>query len=215
VAAQVPEPTWRGRQISEWTEADAKQVLTDSPWAKTATPTFDAKASPNPGAASGGIKIGGIGVPDLGGRAHRNKTHPAPPKPAQPPVLKLRWESALPIREAELKAHDTGAPDMQGGFYAIAVYGLPRSAVADDSKQSAEAIKKQAVLKRNVMKDVRPSSVQILLRDDGPIIVYRFSKSGDFTWRDHTIQFEAQVAEWKFTQSFSTDDMMFHGNLEL
>ena len=32
--------TWKDKPIAEWNDGDAKQVLTDSPWVKTATPTL-------------------------------------------------------------------------------------------------------------------------------------------------------------------------------
>ncbi len=35
------------------------------------------------------------------------------------------------------------------------------------------------------------------------------------TWRDQFVQFDAQVANLKCSQSFDTSDMKFHGNLEL
>jgi hypothetical protein len=101
------------------------------------------------------------------------------------------------------------------GFYAIAVYGIPRGMVTDDSKQRQDELKKLAVLKREGKKDLRPTRVDILLRESGPLIVYLFSKSAEFTWRDHGITFEAQIAGLKVSQAFSTDDMTFHGKLEL
>jgi hypothetical protein len=206
VPEQAREQGWKNKPISEWTESDAKAVMADSPWVKTVTPTLDKQSPPG-----GGIRIGGLG--------HRNAGHlsdsTTPSISAKPLTLTLRWESALPMREAELKAHDTGAPDLDDGYYAIAVYGFPRGMVADDSKQAADSLKRQAVLKRNAKKDIKPARVHILLREDGPVVVYLFAKSGEFTWRDHIIEFDAQVAQWKFTQLFSTDDMMFQGNLEL
>ena len=42
-----------------------------------------------------------------------------------PPDLKVRWESAQPIRAAELKARETNAPAIDESHYAIAVYGVP------------------------------------------------------------------------------------------
>jgi hypothetical protein len=99
--------------------------------------------------------------------------------------------------------------------YAIAVFGIPRISVMDDSKKTADALKKQAVLTPEGKRDLKPSGVQILLREDGPVVVYSFPKSDEITWKDHHINFTAQVAKLKFVQSFSTDDMFFHGKLEL
>jgi len=130
--------------------------------------------------------------------------------------LTLRWESALPVREAELKARDVTAPTLDDeDHYAIAVYGIPRGLLRDDSKIMAEDLKRQALLKREGKKDTKPSSVEILLRDDGPVVLYLFPKSAEFDWRDHRIQFDAQLPGLKFTQAFSFDDMTFHGKLEL
>ena len=57
--------------------------------------------------------------------------------------------------------------------------------------------------------------MDILLRESGPLVVYLFPKSAEFNWRDHGITFEAQISRLKFSQAFSTDDMTFHGKLEL
>jgi len=202
---------WKNKQYPEWTEDDAKEVMTNSPWAKTvmATPVKPEGREQQPGRHRGGIGIGGVGI----GRSRSGGTEPA--SPAQPATLTLRWESALPMREAELKARDIGAPDVGDDYYAIAVYGIPRGAVSDDSKERQDELKKQAVLKRDGKKDLRPTRVDILLRESGPLVVYLFAKSTEFTWRDHGITFEAQISRLKFSQAFSTDDMTFHGKLEL
>lgn len=34
--------TWKTKQVAEWTEDDAKQVLADSPWVKKFTPAVAA-----------------------------------------------------------------------------------------------------------------------------------------------------------------------------
>jgi hypothetical protein len=193
---------WKNEQFPEWTEDDAKDVLRDSPWVKTvvATPV----KSPDR-----------VSVGRRGGR-RQGASDTAAPNKTQAPTLTLRWESALPVREAELKARDVAAPTLDDeDHYAIAVYGIPRGMLRDDSKIMAEDLKRQAVLKREGKKDTKPSSVEILLRDDGPVVLYLFPKSAEFDWRDHKIEFDAQLPGLKFTQTFSFDDMTFHGKLEL
>jgi hypothetical protein len=223
---------WKGKQFPEWTEDDAKEVMTDSPWAKTVTPTLvktpeqDGQPKSGGNRRRGGIGVGGIGIglPGMGrigqrgnqGGTPSDKTNSSPPpNSVSLPKLTLRWESALPMREAELKARDAGAPTLDEDHYAIAVFGIPRSNVMDDSKKTAEALKKLAFLRPEGKRDLNPSSVEILLREDGLVVVYLFPKSDEITWRDHRIDFTAQVAKLKLVQSFSTDDMVFHGKLEL
>jgi hypothetical protein len=223
---------WKNKQYPEWTEDDAKQVMTDSPWAKTvvATPVKSTGQEASKGGHRGRTSIGGLGIglPGIGGSGRHGggqggdadgggspKANGGAGSPDQPATLTLRWESALPMREAELKARDTGAPVVEDDFYAIAVYGIPRGILTDDSTARAAELKKQAVLKREGKSDIKPARVEILLRESGPAVVYLFPKSAEFTWRDHSILFEAQIARLKFSQAFSTDDMMFHGKLEL
>jgi hypothetical protein len=196
---------WKNKQFPEWTEDDAKELLKDSPWVKTVAatpvkpPAKDVQVSSN-----------------IGRRKRRESGGTTPPANAKPPTLTLRWESALPVREAELKSRDVTAPTLDDQeHYAIAVYGIPRGMLKDDSKGMAESLKRQAILKRESKQDTKPSSVEILLRDDGPVVLYLFPKSAGFDWRDHKIEFDAQMPGLKFTQAFSFDDMMFHGKLEL
>jgi len=212
ILLKAADQDWKDKQYPEWTEDDAKEVMKDSPWAKTVVGTI-VKAS-DVVHRSGGITA------HLPGMSRRRDTSSqtggnAGSSSSQPPTLTLRWESALPMREAELKAHDIGAPSLEDGYYAIAVYGIPRGMVKDDSKELADEFKKQAIIKREGKKDTKPSSVEILLRDDGPVVLYLFPKSAEFNWRDHRIEFDGQVDKLKFSQSFSTDEMRFHGTLEL
>ncbi|MDP8989328.1 MAG: hypothetical protein M3N41_04515 [Acidobacteriota bacterium] len=201
------EAAWKNKQFPEWTEDDAKELLKDSPWVKTAAATL-VKTSPKDVHVSTPFGRRGDKRPEAS-----DTTAPAN---AKPPMLTLRWESALPVREAELKARDVTAPTFDDeDHYAIAVYGLPRAMLKDDSRGMAEDLKRQALLKREGKKDIKPSSVEILLREDGPVVLYLFPKSAEFDWRDHKIEFDGQMPGLKFTQAFSFDDMTFHGKLEL
>jgi len=133
----------------------------------------------------------------------------------EPAPLKLRWESALPIRAAELKARDTSAPTLDADHYAIAVYGVPSRMASGDSKNLANQLKKQAAIKRDGKKDLKPSSVEVLQRDDGPVIVYLFPRSKEITRQDKRVEFDAKIGRLQFAQSFYVDDMNYQGKLEL
>ncbi|MCE5311078.1 MAG: hypothetical protein LLG20_25855 [Acidobacteriales bacterium] len=239
--------TWKDKRVAEWSEDDAKQVLTDSPWVKTVQPTM-AKSANNGEhrrgggmGRGGGIGIGGIGIglPGMGGMGRRGGMGgPGGGYPGggggypddrqgrrgddgtgagrgEPPSLKLRWESALPVREAELKARETNAPTVDADHYAIAVYGAPNRIVRGDSKDLVNELKKQAAIKREGKKDLKPSSVQVLQRDDGPVIVYLFPRSTEITRQDKRLDFDGQIGRFKFEQSFYVEDMTYQGKLEL
>ena len=189
-ALSSPEPTWKDKQYSEWTESDAKEVLSGSPWVKQLVPTYVEKS----------VKAG--------------KPEPAkPPRPA-PPTLTIRWESARPIQEAQAKTPEGKTLSVDSQNYTIVVYGIPRPIVSD-SPNFTEELKKTATLKRTGKQILRPSRIEVIQREGGPAVVYTFSKENEITWRDSTVQFDAQIGDLKLSQTFSTGDMRFHAALEL
>ena len=242
VLAFASDQTWKDKQVAEWNDDDTKQVLTDSPWAKTVKPTIARSVLDSPRRSGGGmgrgggIGIGGVGIglPGMGGMGRRGGMggpgggggYPsgrqrggaddgASTASNESPTLKLRWESALPIREAELKARDTSAPTLDADHYAIAVYGVPGRMASADSKNLANQLKKQAAIKRDGKKDLKPSSVEVLQREDGPVIVYLFPRAKEITKQDKRVEFDAHIGKLQFAQSFYVDDMSYQGKLEL
>ena len=121
----------------------------------------------------------------------------------------------MPMREAELRARDVDAPTVDENHYAIAVIGVPHSMIRADTRAMESDLKKQAVLKRDDKKDFKPSSVQILQRDDGPVIVFFFSKSTEISKSDRRVEFDAQIGRLKFGEAFFTEDMVYDGKLAL
>ncbi len=193
LSTRAADEPWKDKDAALWCEEDAKVVITDSPWAKRVLP--EVVRSGNTGGrgggrgGGGGVGIGGIGIglPGVGGMGRRGGGgypqqqgggRPADDAPA--PTLTVRWESAAPIQQAELKAHATGSPEIDDGHYAIAVYGLPGKLVNGDSKSLADMLKKQAAIKREGKKDLKPSSVEVLRGEDGPVIfVFILEVGGD------------------------------------
>jgi hypothetical protein len=226
---------WKDKESAQWSEEDAKQVITDSPWAKTVLPEVArANNGSRPGGGGGrggGIGIGGIGIglPGIGGMGRRGGGYPGgqqggqqsgrPGQDDPAPTLTVRWESAKPVQEAELKAHTTGSPegilDVDRDHYAIAVYGLPGRIANGDSKTMAAELKKQASIKREGKKDLKPTSVEVLRGEDGPVILYQFSRSAEIVKGDRRIEFDAQIEKLKFEQAFYLEDMVYQGKLEL
>jgi hypothetical protein len=217
-------PPWKAKRIAEWSDEDARQLLADSPWVKSFTPTL---ASPQGSAASprmgmGGIGIGGVGIgmPGMGRRGYPNGGgYPGGQAPTsssgEPPKLTLRWESAMPVRTAELKTRDNDAPVIDDKHYAIAVYGVADFYLNGDSKKVADELKKNASLRRDGKKDVKPSSVELLDKPGGRVVLYMFSTSNEITKDDHRIEFDAKIGRLELNQSFFLDDMVWDGKREI
>jgi hypothetical protein len=226
------DPPWAGKRAAEWTPADAKQVLSDSPWAKRAAPTilpaltaFERRDGGNIGAQGGGQ---GMQLDRLQGAFNPLGNKGAQARPGQGPEsrvekLPIRWETALPIRVAEVKANDDGAPDIDGEDYAIAVYDISfklASIDKDQKKDLAKELKKISVLKiegrPEGMKEFRPTRVSVIeLGIDAAIVVYFFPRSAHLTSEDKRVEFDAQIGRIAVAQYFYPPEMLFQGRLEL
>jgi hypothetical protein len=213
VLALPGDDAWKTKRAAEWSDADTKQVLTDSPWAAMSTPAIDKKAEQKQANRGNGV---GIGMPGMG----RRRMNQPPPQEENPEGAKdmakpflIRWESALPIREAELKARETNAPAVDEDRYAVAVYGLPAQ-LAKDPRALADRVKGQAALKREGQKDLKPISVDVIPRDDGAVVVFLFAKK-ELVASDGKVEFSALIGVFQFTQTFQFDQMIYQGKLEL
>ena len=218
------EPAWKSKQITDWNENDAKQVIADSAWVKTFTPYLGAAQSQSPARriAMGGIGMGGIGM-GMPGMGRRGGGYPGGYPPSgypdngsnDLPKVTLRWESAMPIRTAELVAHDGNAPVIDEKHYAIAVYGVPGRYLVGETKKLESELKKAATLRRDGKKDIKPSSVAVVDKPNGQVVVYEFSTSNEITRDDHRVEFNAKMGRLVLDQSFFLDDMVWQGKREL
>lgn len=235
MAADQP---WKDKQVSDWTDADAKLILTGSPWAKAVKPAVEpaAQRAPARSVLMPRMRPGVYGYPAGGypgsypaggyppgsypsGSYPTSQPAPAPAPPAaQPPELTLRWESALPIREAVMKARDPNAPTIEDGYYALVVYGVPTRMVDVESKTLDTKLKGLATIRRDGQKDLKPARVLVLQRNSGPVFVYLFARGKNkpvIKADDKRLDFEAQIGRLKFGESFFLEDMVFEGKLEL
>jgi hypothetical protein len=83
----------------------------------------------------------------------------------------------------------------------------------DPNNLGAE-LKNRAAIKREGKKDMKPSSVEVLMHDEGPVILYLFPRSNEITRKDK-VEFDAEVGQLKFTQDFLPDEMVYQDKLEL
>jgi hypothetical protein len=215
--------SWKDKPIPGWNEQDAQKVLNDSPWAKTTVGNisrmqteFERREGGNMGQETG---VGYDGIDQrtksqqvAGFFGSRINGTPNTPRPLK---LQIRWESALPVRAAELKAGVVEPPTLAGDGYSIAVYGVPGSYFKDDPKKLGDPLKKEAVLKREGKEDVKPSSVEVFQREDGLVVVYLFPLSAELTKKDGLIQFFARIGRLGVEQYFDPGEMMFQGKLQL
>jgi hypothetical protein len=211
------DPSWKTKEVSQWTVADAQQVLKESPWVKktlaSVLPQRTEAQQRESGRMGGGTGAGleafspgdliGVGKPSrrLAANMQQRRT------------LIVRWESALPVRSAESKIGDMDAPTWDGEYYAIAVYGVPG---LDDQKKLPVELRKSAFLTRDGKKDFLPSRVDLVYTGEKvATVLYLFPLSAGITAKDRDIWFAAQIGQLFVEQNFDAGEMQFHGKLEL
>lgn len=218
------DPSWKDKPVPDWTAEDARQILADSPWARTfaaglARRQNEDERRENSGdmGQPHGVGFDGVGEkqvrPRLDAATVFTKTYSAPA--AESIKVQIRWETALPIRTAELKAGEIEPPTLEGEGYKIAVYGIPGGSFKGDPKRLGEPLKQQAALRREGKKDVRPSRVEVFQRQDGIVVVYLFPLSAEIGKKDASVEFDAQIGRVVITQTFDVRQMEFQGRLEL
>jgi hypothetical protein len=209
---------WTNKPPKQWDETDAKQILTDSPWVRKATPVELPPRNESAVRQSGLMGTGqGVDIEELstsaltGIGANQPSRRGARPKALQ---VEVRWESALPVRAAELKAKEEDLPEWQGSVYAIAIYDVPGLNV--NRKSLPKELSKAAYLKRDGKKDVKPVGVNLLPQEGGlTTIVYLFPRSEEITTEDNRVEFAAVFGRLSLAQYFYPAQMRFLGKLEL
>jgi hypothetical protein len=218
---------WKNKPPSQWTSEDAAQILTKSPWARQVLAGVARRQSEDElrdGGQMGQPK--GLGYDDVDPKG----SGPRMPKPSDfiipgndrsarsmvsSLMVRVRWETALPVRLAELKSHESDPPTLEGEGYRIAVYGLPGTNIKGDPKKLGDPLKEEAFLRREGKKDVKPTSVEVFRLGDGYAAVYVFPLSAEISPKDGRLEFEAHIGRIVVAQSFDLSEMIFQGKLEL
>src|SRR5579871_1148350 len=221
-AAPLPaaDESWKDKSIPQWNDQDAKEVLANSPWVKNVKldqvrnlskferrdgGDWEAGIGPTVGVAGFGM----FGLFDTSNEALAFERAHARPNLGS---VVVRWESAFPVRSAEVKIGEAGVPAWEGDYYAIAVYNV----LTPFRWNMDNELKRIAFLKRDHQKDLKPARVLISRHDTGlATVVYLFSRSAEITRNDHHVQFVAQIGRLFLSQDFSPDEMQFEGQPEL
>jgi hypothetical protein len=228
VGLTAADGVWKSKPSAQWTEEDARQVLTTSPWTReiraVVTRRLTEEQLRDGGQLGQPTGVGNEGVDPKGsglkvstnifsGPGGNDRSARSLPRDI---TLKLRWESALPIRIAEFKSHAVEAPASSAAEgYRIAVYGIPGGPFKGDPKELGKPLKNLAVLKREGRNDVRPISAEVFQLESGVVVAYVFPLSAEITTKDGQVRFEAQIGRIVVGHTFLLSDMEFMGKLEI
>ena len=211
--------SWQTKPLAQWDEADARQVLTSvSPWAKVVPATI--LNPPNETLLRGAGRMGGgqgVGTEALTPTSlFGGKRRSPEEQPNSLGDMVIRWESASPIRAAEVKLGGGGAPRWSGDYYAIAVYNVPTTAAGFNARSAGRDLQKLGVLRRPGKKDLKPTRIDILpVNNELSNVLYLFPRSQPITDDDTSVELLVHLGRIYVTQWFDPAEMKFEGKPEL
>jgi hypothetical protein len=217
LTATAYDPSWRDAPVQQWSEEDAKQLLADSPWVKKVHLDKVRNLSLFERRDGGDWEAGipsGIGIAELGLLADWRDIEAVEHAYALANLgsVTVRWESALPVRAAESKVGEAGAPGWTGDYYAIGVYDLR----PPFRWNLANQLKGVSFLRRDKKRDLKPARVVVLPKAGGlATFVYLFPRSVEITKQDRSLVFVAQIGRLFISVNFLPQDMRLQGELQL
>jgi hypothetical protein len=217
-------PAW-DKPSDTWTAEDIAALLNSSPWSLATEAVvedpYDAREEQPVAPPETGQNIPGQNKARWDGGVGRNRMGHLPTVPAM-----VRWESALPIRQAQ---KDAAAPE--GNWYVISVAGLvPAGRYRSKGKTEAssssdgmvdarnpeeilEAFMSYSKIAQNHGPDLQPENVKL----DGASGVVRifFSRKTVIDPEQKDVVFETHLGKLNVKAKFKLSSMKYHGKIEL
>jgi len=200
---------WEKKKYPEWSKKEIQKMLNDSPWARPVEfhPDLAADDKEKPGRATcEGCSGGGPrpGMPDL----------------APTVMLVVRWQSALPVKQATAAARfgaevttTREAIEFLGRrepFYVIAVAGLPPEALP-----GADKLKSGAVLKARNKAPMPVAEVTVQAQGKLAAVYFAFPRSQPIALEDEETEFSLRLGSSDIKRKFKLKEMVYDGRLEL
>jgi hypothetical protein len=199
---------WNEKKPEDWTEDQIQELLTRSPWAKEgAVSVFG---------GSGGSLLNRNGAMNRSGNmssSGRQRTNTTSTQSSDAPDLRykaiVRWQSALPIREA-LKEKPTPAVAEN---YIIALVG--DLALADPDEDEAQRQSRLDMMKQSTKLDKKGGSIPLTNLETVKKVGTLFYFPRAEPIKDGQVTFTTKMGPLEVKCKFTVKDMMYRGKLEL
>jgi hypothetical protein len=214
---------WQSKPYTQWTSEDVFTMLKESPWAKdTTTKVQKGKGKEDTQSDSQRLGVnrsmsGGVGAttglnagtPDMSGMPD--------------PRVTVRWDSALPVRQALSKqgpAAGADKPAMEGesASYIVAVAGLPRAGEYMGAMVAAAVNRlDQLVAVTSITIKGKPvlTPEKIEYGRDGTSLLFVFPRTSPISLDDKEVEFATKIGTMEVRRKFKLKDMVYQGKLAL
>lgn len=241
----LAEDFWK-KPFTEWSEKDANKLLQNSPWAHEVSISMGNGGMGGGGGRGGRRGGGGMGGDSEGSGAPGGMDSGGPASPGgagrggrgggsdmegggantQSIMLCVRWQSALPVREALVvsklgreKAESDDAKKFLGQTipnYVVAIIGVP-AGMARMPQERLQAFAKNTTL---VIKDKEPiaainAQVQGSQKPNSADVYFIFPKTNEIALEDKEVEFVSKVGPFEIKRKFKLKDMLVGDKLEL
>ena len=226
---------WKEKAYTQWTDDEITRMLSDSPWAQSSKANTQGSRQ-GMGRQGGGMgRRGGWGYPG-GGYPGGGGGYPGSGEWTPQFTATIRWQTALPVREALLrqsgstKTDDSSVLTAPVTSYVIAVLGVPetlpssgrgrygRRSDDDRSREDRDAdlldrLKSATYLSRKDKASIFPEKVA--RAQDGTTILFTFARSAPISLDDKEVEFVTRFGPAEIKHKFKLKDMVYQGRLEL
>jgi len=233
---------WQSKDYTAWSDKDVRRMLDSSPWSKPVNVSLSAAL---PGGSTGRKGSGGrgsisevgnpnprmpdpmtdatssgIGQQQRGGQAEMEQAASAPSV-----VFTVRWESALPVRQARVRAKygsevGTSAEakkilDAPEPTYIITVSGLMSGTLEGGDEAMKKKVMADAALLVKGRLPIRPVDFMLQRGDEASVAVFAFPRTEPLSLDDKEVDFTAKFNSFTVKQRFPLKSMVINGRLEL
>jgi hypothetical protein len=223
---------WQSKPFTSWSDKDIQRMLTNSPWSR--------EVSIGPAQAAGRDILGADGPsprtpntqvssPEIGGASQAPTELDGIPAVPQRIEVVLRWQTALPVRQALIRARygaeATTSPaakqalDHDESEYIVDVSGIPAAMLRGDAEKIKQAARMAASLSAKGKETLHSTRVEFSEPPQtlSPTVdaFFSFPRSTVFTLDDKEVEFSARIGDAILKYRFRLKDMVFNGKLEL
>jgi hypothetical protein len=199
---------WDMKPYTEWSQKEVETLLSDSPWVRKLSVVVQTPPRATDDAGGGGGRGGGGG--DTGGRGF--------PIPSPQLKLTLTWRSALPVRQAFVRASDAGTTPIDAKSllqrpeqYLLTLSGVPVRYQAFVPSAAQTSFLKRAhkppipLLQGGIQQDGRGTVT----------LIYAFPRTDPIALDDQEVEFVTAFGTVEIKQKFKLKDLAVHGELDL
>ena len=206
--AATGKPFWDEKDPQNWTDEERQQILTRPPWARPATVNYDT----GPGGLTG--RSAQSTMSRRGGRGTSGVVAPPSAGPTGNYQALVRWESALPVREAN---RNQSKDDPAANYILFVTGDLPMLGRRSNDESESEFQQRLEMLKQYTRLEKRGDPIYLtrIAYAGNTGTLFYFERNDLIRLGDHQVTFTTKLGPVEVKAKFPLKEMLYHWKLEL